>query len=304
MKRLEFHISYICNHKCIFCSEEERLIKYRNNPLTLFQIKTILLDRRKKWFNHVNFTGWEPTIIPWFLDLLKFSKKLWYKIYVGTNWTMFAWEKFTKEAVKYIDELSLSIHWYNKETCKKQTWLENHFNIYKNNISRNIIKYNSNKIFYFSNIVINKYNYKDTLKIIKFIKKTYPLVKQILISNIAPEWAADRNFWDLVFDLLDFKKFIPEIVNYCNENNLILRFFGLPTCILWDKYYNYSNDKHWEERHTIERFTNSRWQVILQDIYSPDNSRKRTFIEKCNSCKWRIKPCTGIFKKYLNYYEI
>jgi len=304
MKRLEFHISYICNHKCIFCSEAERLEKYKNNPLTLFQIKTILLDRRKKWFNHVNFTGWEPTLIPWFLDLLKFSKKLWYKIYVWTNWTMFAWKKFAKEVIKYIDELSLSIHWYDEKTCKEQTNSKEHFEIYKNYISKNIDKYKNKNTFYFSNIVINKYNYKEVLKILKFIKQTYPIVKQVLISNIAPEWEAERNFWDLVFDLLDFKRYITEIVQYCNQNNLILRFFGLPTCILEEKYYHYSNDEHWEKRHTIERFTNKEWKIILQDIYSPDNSRERTFVEKCDSCKWKIKPCTWVFKEYLNYYKI
>ena len=129
-------------------------------------------------------------------------------------------------------------------------------------------------------------------------------LKQILISNIAPEWAAEHNFSDLVFDLLDFKKYISEIVDYCEKNNLILRFFGLPTCILGDKYYNYSNDEHWEQRHTIERFTNKNWNIVLQDIYSPDNSRKRTFIDKCTDCKWKIKPCTGVFKKYLDYYNI
>ena len=304
MKRLEFHISYICNHNCIFCSEYDRLQKYKNNPLTILQIKTILLDRRKKWFNHVNFTWGEPTLVPQFIDLLKFTKKLWYKIYVWTNWTMFSSENFTKKALKYIDELSLSIHWYNKETCKIQTWSNKHFKIFTDYISKNIIKYNNPNIFYFANIVLDKHNYKDSLKIIKFIKKYYPQVKQVLISNIAPEWAAEHNFWDLVFDLLDFKSYILEIVEYCNHNNLILRFFGLPTCILGEKYYDYSNDEHWEQRHTIERFTNKDWKIILQDIYSPDNSRKRAFVEKCNDCKWKIKPCTGVFKKYLDYYEI
>jgi organic radical activating enzyme len=304
MKRLEFHISYICSHKCIFCSEYDRLRKYKNNPLTIFQIKTILLDRKKKWFNHVNFTGWEPTLIPGFLDLLKFTKKLWYKIYVWTNWTLFTGDKFAKEAIKYIDELSLSIHWYDEETCLKQTNSREHFNIYKNYISKNILKYKNDEIFYFSNIVINKYNYREVLNILKFIKKTYPIVKQVLISNIAPEWAAEHNFKELVFDLHDFKNYISEIIDYCNKNSLTVRFFWLPTCILWDKYYNYSNDKYWEERHTIERFTNKNWKIILQDIYSPDNSRKRTFVEKCNFCKWKINPCTGVFNEYLEFYKI
>jgi hypothetical protein len=80
--------------------------------------------------------------------------------------------------------------------------------------------------------VINKYNYKDTLKIIQFINKSDYPVQQILVSNIAPEGLADIDFKDLVFNLNDFKNYIPDIIKYCDQNNLILRFFGLPTCVL------------------------------------------------------------------------
>lgn len=302
MKRLEFHISYICNHDCIFCSEYDRLIAYKKNPLTILQIKTILLDRRKSWFNHVNFTWGEPTIIPWFLELLMFAKKIGYTIYVWTNGTMFSWDNFAQEALKYIDELSLSIHWFNEESCFEQTGRKKHFEIFSNLIAPNIQKYNNNN-FFFSNIVINKFNYSATLDIIKFIKQSQYPVKQILISNIAPEWLADHNFKNLVFDINDFKNYIPEIIEYCDANNLILRFFWFPLCILWEKYANYSNDEHWEERHTIERYTNADWKIVLQDIYSPDNSRKRCFVEKCFDCTYKNQPCTWVFEKYLDYYK-
>ena len=300
MKRLEFHISYICNHYCIFCSEYDRLKAYKHNPLNVFQIKTILLDRKKNWFNHVNFTWWEPTIIPGFLDILSFAKKIGYTIYVWTNGTMFASEEFSKEALKYIDELSLSIHWYDSESCFTQTWSKQHFEIFKK-ISKNIKQYHTGN-FFFSNVVINKYNYKNTLDIIKFIKQSDYPVQQILVSNIAPEWLADHDYEKLVFDLLDFSKYLDSIISFVREKNIILRFFWLPTCILWDKYKEYSNDAHWEERHTIERFTNHEGKIILKDIYSPDNSRKRCFVEKCEGCEYKISPCTWIFKKYLDYY--
>lgn len=303
MKRLEFHITYICNHHCIFCSEDERMTSYSKFPLTMIQVKTILLDRRKKWFNHVNFTWWEPTLFPNFLELLKFSKKLWYKIYVWTNWTLFSWKDFSKEALTYIDELSLSIHWFNEESCEKQIKFDNHFSLFSWKITKNIKKYQTNN-FFFSNVVINKDNYKDTLRIIKFINESDYPAKQILVSNIAPEGLAETNFNKLVFDLNSFKETIPDIVDYCNKEGLTLRFFWLPTCILWEDYLDYSNDAHWEERHTIERYTNDSWNIVLKDIFSPDNTRKRTFVDKCDWCKWKFNPCTWIFKKYLEHYKI
>lgn len=300
MKRLEFHISYICPHKCVFCSEYDRMTNFEKYPLSMLQIKTILIDRRKKWFNHVNFTWWEPTIIPKFLELLKFTKKLGYTIYVWTNGTMFYSEEFSKESLRYIDELSLSVHWYNGETCEKQVWLKHHFKNFSK-IVENIEKYKQNN-FFFLNIVINKYNYFDTEKIIDFVIKTWYNFKQVLVSNIAPEWSAKHNYKDLVFDLDDFKNYISWIIGICNKNNKILRFFWLPTCILWDNFLEYSNDEHWEERHTIERFFNTDWKVSLIDIYSLDNSRERCFVDKCKTCKWKNNSCTWVFKKYLEHY--
>lgn len=301
MKRLEFHISYICTHKCIFCSESDRMTNFKNHPLTLLQIKTILVDRRKKWFNHINFTWGEPTLIPWFLDLLKFTKKLGYKIYVWTNWTLFYSEKFASEALKYIDELSLSVHWYSPDTCEKQTWLKTHFNNFPT-IVKNIEKYKQDN-FLFLNIVINKHNYKEVNKVIDFVIITWYNFKQVLVSNIAPEWQARHDFRELVFDLNDLVKDIPKIIEKCNKNSKILRFFWLPTCILWEELKEYSNDLHWQERHTIERFKTSDWKIKLIDVYSPDNSRERTFVEKCNNCKWKDSPCTWIFEKYLDFYK-
>lgn len=301
MKRLEFHITYICNHACIFCSEDIRMQSYNKHPLTLFQVKTILLDRRKKGFDHVNFTWGEPTLFPKFLELLEFSKKLGYRIYVGTNGTLFAWKTFAEKALQYIDELSLSVHWYDAESAYFQTKLKNHFTIFHTAV-KNIVKYQKGQMF-FINIVLNSHNFLFAEKIIDCICDSWYPVHQILISNIAPEGKADIDYDKLVFSLDEFAKTIPGIIENCDHRGILLRFFWLPMCILGDRYSNYSNDTHWEERHTIERFTNHEWKIILQDIYSPDNSRKRTFVEKCNGCQWREKPCTGVFTKYLDKYS-
>ncbi len=303
MKRLEFHISYLCNHACIFCSEYDRMNSYKNSPLSLIQIKTILIDRRKKGFDHVHFTGGEPTIVPGFLDLLRFSKRLGYTVFIGTNGTMFSSEDFAQEALGYIDELSLSIHGYDAVTMQEQTGNKHHFSILETSIFKNIEKYQRNN-FFFANIVLNQKNYRHIIEILKFIQGSEYPAKQVLISVVAPEGLAEKSYSDVVFDLFDFQKYIPEVVEYCNTYGLTVRFFGLPTCLLGSEYLDYSNDSHWEERHTIERFIDTDGKISLVDIFTPDNSRKRKYVEKCSSCIWKQKPCTGIFSKYLDYYSI
>lgn len=158
--------------------------------------------------------------------------------------------------MQYIDELSLSVHWYDESTAQDQTGSPKHFALFSDRISKNI-KSHQGKNFFFANIVLNRKNYKDALQIVRFVRQSHYPVQQILISVVAPEGLADDRFSELVFDLEDFRWQIPELVSYCEDNGLVLRFFGLPSCILGAEYLEYANDLHWEERHTIERFVNA-----------------------------------------------
>lgn len=302
-KILEFHITYICNHACIFCSEDTRMNLYNKYPLTEIQVRTILIDRAKKGFNYVHFTWGEPTLFPNFLSLLKFAKKLWYYTLIGTNGTKFQDKDYAKEVFSYLDQVILSVHWYDEETCSFQTGDTNHFNDFPKIIA-GINENKKDSTYLMTNIVLNSHNYRNALQILKFLHKQagYKL-EHALYSIVAPEWLADTDYNKLVFDLDDFKQYIPELVDYCKKHNITLRFFGLPICFLWDKYSEYSNDLYWTERNTIERYTSANGKVVLQDIHSPDNSRKRTFTDTCDGCKWNMKPCTGIFKRYLEFYD-
>lgn len=277
--------------------------KYNKFPLTEIQVRTILVDKAKKWFNYVHFTWGEPSLFPNFLWLLKFAKKLGYFTLIWTNGTLFKKPDFSKEVFSYLDQVILSVHWYDEATCTFQTGDPEHFNNFPKIIEM-INTYKKDSTYLMTNIVLNKYNYKDALKILRFLKETaqYKLV-HVLYSIVAPEGLADDNYEELAFDLEDFKKQIPELSQYCKENALNLRFFGLPLCVLWEKYSEHSNDLYWTERNTIERFTTKEWKVTLVDIYSPDNSRKRTFVPQCDDCTWKEKPCTGVFKKYLDLYN-
>lgn len=300
-KTLDFHMTTTCNHACIFCSESERMRKYAHAPLTELQIKTILVDRAKKGFNYVNFTWGEPTLFPKFISLLQFAKKLWYTIYVGTNGTMLAGDAFSKEFFQYVDVLSLSIHWYDDVSCIEQTADPLHFSRFPT-ISKNAAIYKQNNHYYQTNIVLNRYNYKNLEKIIQNIIDTWYPVDHILISYVAPEWDARSRYGELS---ISYEEIVPYIVLGKKLADLYgknFRIFGIPLCKLPENLYECSNDFYWQERNTIERYTNKEGKITLIDIYSPDNSRERVFVEKCDSCVYKEKPCTGVFQKYLDLY--
>ena len=78
---LKFRLSNACNASCDMCWVIRRP-RVKNNFQKIQQVITE--------FSHIggeiiNFTGWEPTIYPWFYELVHFSKKIWLKVSLSTH---------------------------------------------------------------------------------------------------------------------------------------------------------------------------------------------------------------------------
>lgn len=286
INHLDFHISYQCNNNCIFCSSSEAIDKFKNYPLKFEEIFTIL---KKKSLKGVNFTGGEPTLYPSFKELVKTAKNLGYKIYIGTNGGKFSDKKFLKETAPFIDEICFSAHGHNSELHNFHTKNNQSFSNL-NKALKNISGYN---IKLFSNTVITKHNLPYLKKIFLFLASKN--IKQILLSNIAPEGEGLKNYKALTARLADIKKIVPDLVKLADQNKVVLRFFGIPACIL-GKYATYSNDFFWDARLNIEQDQKEKKYFIKEEIaYFPD--RKRIKTEKCLKCFYR-KVCGGVFEEY------
>ncbi len=264
---LDFHISYQCNNNCIFCSSSEAIDKFKNHPLKFEEIFAIL---KKKSFKGVNFTGGEPTLYPSFKELIKTTKNLDYKIYIGSNGGKFSDKKFCKETAPFIDEICFSVHGHNSELHNFHTKNNQSFGNL-NKALKNISAYN---ITLFSNTVITKYNLPYLKKIFLFLISKNP--KQILLSNIAPEGRGLKNYKALTAKLADIKKIVPDLVKLANQKKVVLRFFGIPACIL-GKYATYSNDFFWDARLNIEQDKKQKKYFIKEETSEgPDRERIKT----------------------------
>ena len=107
-------------------------------------------------------------------------------------------------------------------------------------------------IFGFVNIVITKYNFDFLSEIIEFIGRCKK-IKQVLVSNFAPEGNGLSNFNELVVPLLRIKEKVGDIVSQTENQSIAVRFFGVPLCVL-SGYWDYSNDVYWSPRATIEQW--------------------------------------------------
>ncbi len=293
MKRLEFHISYTCPNNCIFCSESANLKKGILNFVAVDYVREKLAEFSARGFNHVTFTGGEPSLHPQFIPLLDFSKRSDYRTYVTTNGGLFEGKTFCRCAGQYLDEICFSVHGHTPALHNLHTRNKDSFKRLKKGLEN--IENAPNNIFGFVNIVVTKHNFEFLEKIISFIGN-YNKIKQVLISNFAPEGQGLYNFKALAVPLVKFKGALPRLIRVSLKNRITLRFFGLPLCIL-NGYEDFSNDAHWSPRVTLERNFKNDKKTYLKKTPSYRPTRGRIMPFQCRPCQ-RRGVCGGLFKVY------
>ena len=222
------------------------------------------------------------------------TKKWGYKIYIGTNGAGFANRDFCRKVAPFIDEACFSVHGptpalHNFHTKNKASFA---------NLNKALQNISAFPVTLSSNTVITKYNFPHLEKIISFLASKK--IKQSLFSNLAPEGRGLANYKKLAARLSDIKKKVPGLVNLANNDKIILRFFGLPACVLGD-YATHSNDFFWDARLNIEQAGDDKRFFIKQEkAYFPSRGRIKT--QKCRACFYK-NICGGVFRAYYNIFQ-
>lgn len=293
-KRLEIYLGWKCNHKCIFCIEMEKITKYFTYEISESEVLGILIKMRKKWYNHVTFLWWEPTIQKNFLFSLRIAKKLWYTILVTTNGSIIAVESKAKEFLPYINQLIISIPAIEDSLQLEINGTKSIIDFSR--VFRNIEQY-WQWDFLKINVVFNKYNHLRYQEIIDFSVTYKNLVTEI--SFTYPELNADF-YWEdyLKNNLLVAYKEIPyqEIINYAAQKNIKIRIVDVPFCLLGEKNRIYSDDIDYDPRKKInnEGIEKQWWELEFRP-------RERYHIIKCRWCKY-INQCWGPGKVYVQLF--
>jgi len=286
VEHIDFHISYQCNNKCIFCSSSNSISEHNSICLKLEEVCALLLKKRKLGFQSINLTGGEPTFYPDFIPLVKFIKKLGYRIYVGTNGGNFVNKDFCSVLAPLIDEVCFSCHGLSQKDYTKITNSRYSFLRLKKalgNLSPYPIKLSVN-------VVVIKHNFLNLQRILSFLVKNK--IERVLISNLAPEGQGLINYDKLLVRLEEIRKKIHGLVSFSNKNNLLIKFFGLPACVLGE-YACYSNDFCWDERLNIELGKGLRLKE--EKCWLPTRGRIKAV--KCTDCLYN-DICGGIFEEY------
>lgn len=294
MKRLEFHISYSCTNSCLFCSEADQLGIFRDRFVERDAILRRLRHCAQKGFKHLTLTGGEPTLHPDFLDIVRNAKNMGFTVYVSSNGGKFASSEFCRLALPYLDEISFSLHGptakiHNALTRNKEsfsTLMKALENIERSRLSPRL----------FINSVATLLNIDALERSLRAIAR-FKKIKQVLISNVAPEGRAKERFGELAVPWGRLRAKVKKLVSLAEKNSVLIRFFGMPLCLLAPRP-DVSNDLHWSPRITLELWRRSK-KTFLKETTSLRPDRNRIKIRRCRGCSYDA-VCGGIFELTLD----
>jgi len=290
MERLELHLTYHCTDRCVFCSEEHRMARFKEFPVTWGRVATVLRTHAARGVKNVHFTGGEPTLHPKIIEVLMLARKLGMRTSVGTIGIRLSNQRFAQRAVPWLDEALFSLHGPTADVHDALTRRKGSFNQVVRALKN--CKTIQPEFRAYVNTVVTRHNVErlpDTVALADALG-----AELIVVSNTTPEGGGLDQYADLAVPLADLKRVLPQVPG--RAGRAIVRFFGVPMCLLGE-HTTLSNDLHWDPRVTVE-WASEPGKVVYDEFFNWTPDRKRVHAPECQSCS-RAGVCMGVFDQYL-----
>ncbi len=291
--RLEFHLSYACDNRCEFCSEDDRLARWRDVPVTAREVRRVLHSHARAGGDHLLLTGGEPTLHPVFPYTVELAQRLGFRVAVGTNGARLCDPPFASRVLPLLAELSLSIHGADAATHDASTRRAGSFEqlmATRSNAARL-----TPALAVAANTVVTARNAGQLEEVVTLCAEQG--IGRLLVSSVAPEGAALRSYGTLAVPLARWRALAPRLVAAGDAQGVRLRFFGLPLCAL-GAVRTRSNDLYYDARATVERARGTRGSVRLSHVITRHPRRGRRWTRRCRGCRYR-EVCGGVFRAYV-----
>jgi len=264
---VEIELGNICNNCCVMCS----LIRPSPrdiNPSTKAVIN--YLNNLDNDVDHIYFTGGEPTIRPDMVEILKHINKRFPKtrITVITNGRFLAYKGFV-DKLKDVNNFSLITELHgDKELHDMITNVVGSFGQTFNGI-KNVLEQGFDVEL---RIVVSKLNYKQVLDIAKIYKQNFPNINRVVMFPIDITGNAFKNKESVVATYTEIVPYVERAVEYLDKNNIKVKLYHFPFCVLKSKYWRF-----------------------VEGVTVPE--RRITFAEVCKGCIYEEK-CPRVWKTY------
>ncbi|MBR9704474.1 radical SAM protein [Candidatus Pacearchaeota archaeon] len=155
-----------CNFNCIHCSVNagEKIKK----ELNFSEVKNILNQLKKLKVKEIELTGGEPLLRKDLLLIIKYSKKLEFKVKILTNGSLLSKDKINQFRKIGLDKIAISLDGYDYQTYKKIRPVTRTIFL---KVLKNIKLVANSGIFIKINTVVMKGNINNLQKIVYFCEK-------------------------------------------------------------------------------------------------------------------------------------
>lgn len=318
-KRSRLFTGYKCNIKCQFCFYKDK--KHKDIKPLIYQ----QLEQGKKYgILDWDISGGEPSILPYWFDLLKDMKDMGFRnIACITNGYKFAGTDFLLKSVRAgMNEILFSVHGSCENIHDHMTGVNGSFFRLERALDE---AYKCRNLKIRINIVVTKDNYHDLYRIVLMALKYNPVAINFLPFRI--ENSADKENAIKYSEIaIQINKAIIRIEDYNNINNdkvkIAIRYMTpcLFKNISFKKYcagylQRVFDEYEWDE-YTIRKFENARFNNDIPELDCETDKWKLQIdalnksikhvaghTTKCLKCKY-VKVCDGIWKSYADIWGI
>ncbi len=293
IRRLELHVIYQCSNACVFCNEAEHMRAFAKHPATMAEIREMLGRYRRQGYEHVTFTGGEPTLFPNIWEAFKYAKELGYRTFVVSNGAAMQMDEFSSKALPYLDEICLSIHGHNQEVHTGHTRNRKSFDRQKKTLEN--IQAHPKDHFLMINCVVTRINLPHLSGILDFVT-SHDKVKHVLFSQLAPMGDAAPRYIELAPRFSEIVERLPELRRAAQKRGVVVRVCGLPVCVFGD-LWECADDLYFSPRMTVARTQTMDGVAGWFEEREVRPELSRFYPKACDPCPTKGR-CGGVYKRY------
>lgn len=316
-KNVEINVGKTCNNKCVFCLDgmpAKEDLKFID-----FEVMKRELERwRSEGHLSVGFLGGEPTTYLKIVESVAYAKELGYtRIALATNAMMLRRMEFTDKLLAAgLSRVTISMHGHTAELEDKLVMVPGAFEKKKTAIQNLLTRKREGQLKdgVSVNIVLNGWNYRSLLPMMKFFFDTMGL-DDLRVNFVRPEGYAEGNA-ELTPALTDVVPILTKAI-LLNEYHFkkTFTFGGFPLCVLpeellrskqllakycGDVFRDLSTDCsiRADGAHGVAAHEEGRARFNWQDRKRFD---LKHHLEQCTRCAL-TDVCEGVWRGYLDIY--
>ena len=275
-----------CNQECIFCTQPKH-----PEFLPLEKIKRKVREYKRQGFTSIVYTGGEPTIYPYILEVIRFVEEQGMEQRMITNGSKLADISFCKRLVKAgLRKVVISVHTHKRELAKRISKTDNLPNTMKG--IKNMLEIGCEVNI---NITIIKLNYPHLSEFVRYLVERFPKIRHFVFNFVEVGGRAAENK-GIIPKLSEVELELRKAMQFLIESGRTLRVERVPLCYMGDFEVFSSETRRIlgnQEYHTYY-ISEDKTQINSKElIYDKDYLKS----DDCEIC-WLSPICAGVKNSY------